>query len=218
MQQQKRTLFVRNGHLRLPRLLRVLALAAPMLALALLVYGFLLFADSIDRTEKPLPRSAHAAVVLTGGPDRIAEAVRLVAEGRIKRLLVSGINQSTSMDEISRLSPRFHAYANCCIDLGYQATNTFGNAMETKHWVQENQIGPSLVVVTATYHMPRALVELHAAMPALVLIPYPVVNGPFRNPAWWHDAGATRMLALEYLKYCLARIRIALHPLALERG
>ncbi len=57
----------------------------------------------------------------------------------------------------------------------------------------------SVIVVTAFYHMPRALAEFARAMPGVVLHAYPV-HPPSLHP-WWRFAVTWRLLAVEYVKY-----------------
>jgi len=52
-------------------------------------------------------------------------------------------------------------------------------------------------VVTAGYHMPRALLELRRTLPDAVLLPHPVATAPLRAAA---GSRAWRLLAGEYLK------------------
>jgi len=59
---------------------------------------------------------------------------------------------------------------DCCIDLGFTAADTVGNARETAEWARS--LGyRSLILVTADYHMPRAMLELKAAMPEARIVP-----------------------------------------------
>ena len=53
---------------------------------------------------------------------------------------------------------------DCCVDLGFTAANTLGNARETAEWARAKGYS-ALILVTADYHMPRARLELRAAMP-----------------------------------------------------
>jgi uncharacterized SAM-binding protein YcdF (DUF218 family) len=59
------------------------------------------------------------------------------------------------------------------ITLGRIATSTRGNGMEIAGWARERDIA-SLRIVTAGYHMPRALLELRRNLPDVVLVPHPV--------------------------------------------
>jgi uncharacterized SAM-binding protein YcdF (DUF218 family) len=66
----------------------------------------------------------------------------------------------------------------CCVDLGFRAIDTVGNARETKEWVQKHHL-KTIRVITATYHMPRALFEINRVIPDVVLYRYPVRTPQF---------------------------------------
>ena len=171
--------------------------------------GFFLFATGIPRTETPPPHPADGIVALTGGASRITDAMELLAGNQGKRLLISGVNPATKPGELIRLTPEYEKLFACCIDLGHQALNTSGNALEIAQW--SRALGfRSLIVVTSGWHMPRALVELRREMPGTDLIPYSVVTDRMREEPWWTNAQTARLLMLEYLKYlaALARVRI----------
>ena len=102
---------------------------------------------------------ADGIVVLTGGDFRILEGARLLQEGRATRMLISGVDAKTSRDDLLKLSGLPPTTFNCCVDLGYFAQNTVGNAEETRAWAQSRKLG-RLIVVTSSYHMPRSLAEL----------------------------------------------------------
>jgi uncharacterized SAM-binding protein YcdF (DUF218 family) len=184
---------------------------APFAAFAALAGGFLWFAFSVAREEKPLDRIADGIVVLTGGASRIADAVELLSSGRGRRLLISGVGPTTNTAELMRLAPDRQHWFGCCIDLDYSAANTVGNAVETRRWVRERGFR-SLVVVTSSYHMPRAMLEISHRLPDVTLIPFPVVSGQIRAEPWWRHPGTAKLLALEYLKYVAAAARIRLEP------
>jgi uncharacterized SAM-binding protein YcdF (DUF218 family) len=183
---------------------------APLIALTALAGGFLWFAFSIAIEEKPLDHTADGIVVLTGGSSRIADAVELLASGRGRRLLISGVGPGTNATELMRLAPDHRRWFNCCVDLDYAAANTVGNAVETRRWARERGFR-SLVVVTSGYHMPRAMLEISHRLPDVTLIPFPVVSGQYRAP-WWHHPGTAKILVLEYLKFLVAAARIRLEP------
>ncbi len=67
----------------------------------------------------------------------------------------------------------------------------------------------SLIVVTSDYHMPRSMIELASAMPDTALVPYPVSNPHLDMERWWRHAASVKLLMAEYLKYTLARARLA---------
>ncbi|MCL2429477.1 MAG: YdcF family protein [Alphaproteobacteria bacterium] len=185
--------------------------AAPLTAFAALAGGFLWFAFSVAREEGRLDRGADGIVALTGGASRIADAVELLASGRGRRLLITGVGASTNAAELMRLAPHHQRWFGCCIDLGYTAANTAGNAVETGRWAQERGFR-SLVVVTSGYHMPRAMLEIHHRLPDVTLIPFPVVSEQVRGEPWWRHPGEAKMLVSEYLKFLVAMARIRLEP------
>ncbi len=124
--------------------------------------------------------------MLTGGSDRIEDAVQLLAEGRASRLLISGVNEALKPDSLARRMPMHGDLFACCIDLDYGARNTVGNAVETRRWTRQHRIG-SIILVTSNYHMPRALIEFRRAMPSATIIARPVVPYGFEAGRWWHD-------------------------------
>ncbi len=185
--------------------------ASPVVALAALTGGFVWFAFHIAREELPLDRVADGIVALTGGASRISDAVELLASGRGRRLLITGVGPTTNTAELMRLAPDHQRWFGCCIDLDYSAANTVGNALETKRWARERGFR-SLVVVTSGYHMPRAMLEIGHRLPDVTLIPFPVVTGQRRDDSWWYHPGTAKILVSEYLKFLVAAARIRLEP------
>ncbi|AHB47587.1 hypothetical protein W911_02845 [Hyphomicrobium nitrativorans NL23] len=176
-------------------------------AVALVAFGFVLFANAVTREPELQNVSADGIVVLTGGQTRISEAARLLEDGRGKRLLISGVNPKAGRPSLMRISGLGEDIFSCCVDLGYAALNTVGNAAETQRWAEAFGYD-RLIVVTAAYHMPRSLAELARAMPNVELVPHPVAPEGIRRKVWWLDAAATRLLAAEYAKFLPAAARL----------
>lgn len=191
-------------------LLRRLAVAAVTLgAIGAVVagVGFVAFTTQIAGREPAGVKPADAIVVLTGGPSRIIDAVSLLNEGLGQRLLITGVNPATSSDEMRRALPDGERLMDCCIDLGHKALNTRGNALEAAEWTRERRFR-SLVVVTSSWHMPRAMMELSRALPDVELVAYPVVTSRTEPENWWTDTGTLKLLVKEYLKYIMATVKI----------
>ena len=167
--------------------------------------GFLGFVYSLDRFEQPPETRADGIVAMTGGAQRIGDAIDLLAKGYAKRLLISGVNENTSRDQIARLNPGQRRLFDCCVDLDYRARNTIGNAIETRRWAERNGFD-ALIVVTSNYHMPRTLVELDHALPNLQKIPYPVA-ATIDPHEWWHNPSVARVIFTEYLKFLAVWLR-----------
>jgi uncharacterized SAM-binding protein YcdF (DUF218 family) len=172
--------------------------------------GFLWFIWRVPADEVALDRNADGIVALTGGASRIADAIELLALGRGKRLLISGVNRATSSKEISRLNPEFERWVRCCVDFD-RSLNTLGNAIETRRWAESRGFR-SLIVVTSNYHMPRALAELSHQLPEVALVPFPVVTDRQRADPWWAGGATARLMLTEYAKYVFAKLRMGLNP------
>jgi uncharacterized SAM-binding protein YcdF (DUF218 family) len=187
-----------RGAVRHPRLWIAVAL---VLGLATLwAAGFVWFIQIASRSTPPPPH-ADGIVALAGGAERIETALRLLAEGRARLLLVSGVGPTAEFGELARRAGVSPALRDR-VTLGRAAVTTRGNASETADWVRENTIR-SLIVVTASYHMPRALAELSRALPGVTLYPMPVLPPALRNS---RDAGTLRLLVGEYSKWLAAEI------------
>lgn len=171
----------------------------------LLLIGFVRFGDHVSRLQTPSgPLKADGATALTGGSDqRLQAGVRLVENGTVPRLLISGVNQTSTTAEVRAVAGGAEATYACCIDLGRRATDTLGNAEEAAQWVKVHRIR-RLILITDAYHMPRSLYEVRRAIPEVTLIPYPVQTTAAFDRDWWKDERATRSLALEYGKYLVA--------------
>ncbi len=135
---------------------------------------FLGFCRRTAALAPPARIAGDAAISLTGGGgERIAAGIALVEQRVAERLLVSGVHPDVTIAEIAALaggSPDVYA---CCVDIGYVAETTRGNAEETASWAKEWNYD-DLIVVTSDYHMPRSLILLERAMPYVRLAPYPV--------------------------------------------
>ncbi len=180
-------------------------------SIAFIVFGlgFLLFSSTINVARMGAVAQADGIVVLTGGKSRINEGVRLLAAGKAKRLLISGVHAQTSVRQLSKLVPGAKPLFNCCIDLGRTAHNTIGNAAETRSWVKQKGYN-SLIIVTSVYHMRRSMAEFRAAMPNTKLIPFAIESPNVKMDSWWSDMDTTMLLFSEYMKYLPALAKLGL--------
>jgi uncharacterized SAM-binding protein YcdF (DUF218 family) len=194
----------------LRRLLRGAILLA-LVILAILGGGFVWFISHVPATEVALNRNADGIVVMTGGASRVSDAIELLAAGHGKRLLISGVNPTTSSAEIARNNPRHETLVACCVDLDHSAINTVGNAVETRRWARDRSFR-SLIVVTSAYHMPRTMAELEMQMPDVALVPFPVVTAKLRNEPWWTSGPTARLILSEYAKFVVAQLRMRIEP------
>jgi uncharacterized SAM-binding protein YcdF (DUF218 family) len=160
--------------------------------------GFVLFVLTLPHAKSPDQR-ADGIVALTGGNARVDAAVALLERGAGRRLLITGVHPTTTKAELRLLSHGGHRF-DCCTDLGHAAADTRGNAEEAAVWAREHRY-KSLIVVTASYHMPRSMAEFEAAMPRERLVAYPVEPANVDLAGWWHDPATLHLLHNEYAKY-----------------
>ena len=157
--------------------------AASILVLLVLAWaiGLLAFASRVDHSTPAAPPPVSDGVVaLTGASDaRITAAMALLENGKARRMLVSGVNPTTSRAEVRGVAKADRHIYDCCVDLGYQATDTVGNARETAHWVDAEG-----------YHSPYAIrtTELDAHH-------------------WWRTSAGLKRMTLEYCKYLIILTR-----------
>lgn len=190
---------------RLRRLARRLVLLA-FVGIAVLGGGFLWFADSVSSLRAPDGVKADAIVVLTGGYLRIEQAIGLLHDGAGKRLLISGAHPSTTPAQIRRTTQASPDLFKCCVDIGYDAIDTIGNANEIARWIHEHDY-KSVLVVTNNYHMLRSLHELRRADPVTEFIPYPVITADLTRRAWFTEPDTLRTMLSEYGKVVLSSFR-----------
>ncbi|HKW52404.1 MAG TPA: YdcF family protein [Stellaceae bacterium] len=180
---------------------------------ALLTFLFLLwlaglawFARSIPDEVRDPTTDTDAIVVLTGGSLRVQSGIALLNAGKAKKLFVSGVHHGTDVLALLRAEHQPPDKVPCCIALGYDADNTLGNAQETAAWMREEGFH-SLRLVTASYHMPRSLLEFSRAMPEVRIIPHPVFPERVKQERWWAWPGTASLIVAEYEKYLLAWAR-----------
>lgn len=169
------------------------------LLVTLWLVGFAVYVYGVQ-TMNPYLGEAEGIVVLTGGEGRVEAGLRLLATHKAGRLLISGSHKEVKVKELLALyhqSPKLEPL----IDLDPVAQDTLGNAGETARWAESHGIA-SLIVVTAHYHMPRALVHLGAQMPEIALYPYPVVT-PLFDGGWMRKPEIWRLIAEDYTKFLL---------------
>ncbi len=136
-------------------------------AVTLYMLGFIIFAASLDRHAPSDVTAADAIVALTGGEGRITEAMKLLDDGKGARLLITGVHPEVKSGTIKNTVNVPSAKFDCCVDLGRQAEDTIGNATETASWVRTHGYR-SIILVTSTYHMPRAALELRGEQGGVV--------------------------------------------------
>ncbi|MFT8807521.1 YdcF family protein [Gluconobacter sp.] len=143
--------------------------------------GFAWFVQDAGKTSATAS-VCDGIVALTGGEQRVDTAITLLRGGYGHLLLISGVGPHVTLQHILRLQqePPSSPLAER-ITLGRRATSTIGNAHETAQWARDSHLR-RLLVVTAGYHIRRAMLEIHRVAPDLALIPYPVVPLALQGP------------------------------------
>lgn len=164
--------------------------------------GLVVFATRIpDQVEDPQTHT-DAIVVLTGGSGRLDEGLNLLARDLAGKLFVSGVYQGVDVKTLLQVAHRGPGDLEPHIAIG-DAVNTVENAAETAAWMAQEGF-TSLRLVTASYHMPRSLLEFHHAMPHVSMIPHPVFPEHVKQDRWWAWPGTAALLVTEYNKLLVA--------------
>jgi uncharacterized SAM-binding protein YcdF (DUF218 family) len=195
-----------RGAVRRRRMTSVIVKLAVLGGIALVI-GFFAFIWLLPNEQVALDQNADGIVVLTGGDSRVTDALELLASGHSKRLLITGVNTGTTTTDIARQTVNYNKWLACCVDLDYEALNTLGNAVQARLWAEQHGF-KSLIVVTSSYHMPRALAEIAHQLPDATLIPYPVVSDRLRIEPWWSNGATAKLVVSEYLKYLFVKLRM----------
>ncbi len=170
--------------------------------------GLYIFTISLpEATDTNARQAADAIVVLTGGVDRLEEGFRLLKEGRAKAMLISGVGKGAQLHELpgATLIENDPQLASR-VSLGYMADSTRTNALEARDWMLDHGYR-SMLLVTASYHIPRSLLDFSLLMPGYTILPHPVEPSDFSRKVWWKDSRSLRLLASEFNKYLVTRFK-----------
>lgn len=191
------------------RTLRYAAVYA-VIALASLIAGLQHFVLTLPKSPGGNLQFTDGIIVVTGGQQRLDDGLRLLTEGKADRMLISGVgegvNRAVLIQELE-LNDREANALFCCVELDFTADNTRGNAIAARRWAMLHEMR-TLRLVTANYHMPRALVVFAREMPEFDLYQWAVTPDDLRLDDWWRDRAMLRLLAREYAKYLAETIGI----------
>ena len=188
-------------------------LAGFLAFLALWSGGFVQFSATVAGHRQNAGQAADGIVVLTGSSVRLFEGRKLLRDGRAGRLLLSGVNPSVTRSELQQAIGLTAAEFDCCVDIGWKARDTVGNAEEIGAWAQSLGL-TSLLVVTDDYHMPRSLIELNRASPDVRYVAHPVTSIGGADTDSWRRLNTWRRWAGEFNKYAVSLIRMRLLSMA----
>ena len=170
----------------------------------LLFLGLPLFYINIASEPTKNHERTDAIIVFTGSGDRIPVAIKLLNDGMADKLLISGVGKATKSFEL--LDSLVIGWRDLIktdmsrISLGYEATDTVGNASESEAWIKKNKVR-SVRLVTSNYHMARAHLEFRKRMPDIKVIENPVIPQNFNKKDWQESKAARDLIIKEYFKY-----------------
>jgi uncharacterized SAM-binding protein YcdF (DUF218 family) len=179
----------------------ILSAAVTTIAAAILAWagGLLWFASTIPTAVADRATHTDAIVVLTGGSERIETGLALLNEGLADRLFVSGVGEQVKTGDFLPQTRTLPPDLRDNVAVGKAAGNTPGNALETAAWARSMNV-QSIRLVTAAYHMRRSLLEFHAAMPGVAIVPHAVFPANVKSD-WWRWPGTASLIAREYTKF-----------------
>lgn len=176
------------------------------------LWGLIWFITLIPTAPAQDNLNTDAIVALTGGSLRVEHAFELLAQGRAQKMFISGVENGVTLNALLK-SKEYKAFADHIapgsVALGYKARSTIGNAEETAQWMVLEHIH-SIRLVTGNYHLPRAILELHAVAPDVAIIPEPVFPKHFSHNAWWQWEDSIKLVLSEYHKYVASSLVHAL--------
>lgn len=176
-------------------------------AIIIWIGGLIYFGYTINHYQPDTATHTDAIVALTGGRNRITEAVKLLNQNKADKLFISGVDKNTTLKNIQKTqkikSSRFSQ-----IQIGHDAENTVENAIETKQWVDANHI-TSIRLVTSNYHIARSLLEFKIHIPEAEIIPHPVYSEHIEKK-WWTSWQTFSLIFREYNKFIYTLIKYML--------
>lgn len=126
-------------------------------------------------------QKADCAVVLTGGPGRVREGFDLLAQGQVRKLIISGVHPKATLREIFPQWPFYGNLREEDVVLERRSATTFGNAQQSLPLVEALHCR-SLVLITSHLHMRRAFKTFRQAYPQELAITTRAVSSGFIPP------------------------------------
>ena len=113
--------------------------------------------------------SVDCGVVLTGSAGRIREGFDLLEQGQIQKLIISGVNQQTTLKDLLPLWPFYPKVQDETVFLEKRSETTYGNAVQSLPVVQALQCR-DVVLITSELHMYRAYQTFRPVYPDSLFI------------------------------------------------
>lgn len=183
------------------------------LLILLFVWGaaLSLFVRSMPIAPTLNDESTDAIIVLTGGARRVERGFQLFGRDKAHTLFISGVGKDATLSDLIIKYGNEEVRAKVAegaahIVLDYRAESTQTNAREAAHFIRERKLS-TVRLVTATYHMPRSLMEFASVVPNVRIVPDPVFPESFHRNGWWADEASRKLVVSEFHKYWAAKLR-----------
>jgi uncharacterized SAM-binding protein YcdF (DUF218 family) len=108
---------------------------------------------------------ADCAVVLTGAPGRIREGFDLLVQGRVRKLLISGVYPQAELRDIFPQWPYYGPLNEEDVILEKRSNTTYGNAQQSLPLVEALRCR-DVILITSRIHMYRAGRIFRAVFPS----------------------------------------------------
>ncbi|MCH9851924.1 MAG: YdcF family protein [Alphaproteobacteria bacterium] len=148
---------------------------------------------------------ADTILVFTGGNNRLNTGFKLLKNNHANQLFISGVHRGVDVVSLIKNFSDANNPVLCCVTLGYNADDTYGNAKESLSWIRANKY-QRVILVTSSYHMPRSLYYLRKADFPLSIYSYPVLSEYADNNRWGDLPGTRALIISEYNKYLITVI------------
>lgn len=137
-----------------------------------------------EETKSDQLESMDCGVVLTGGPGRIREAIEILSQNKIKKLIISGVYKEASLAEIFPPLPFYPDVQVGDILLEKHSESTFGNAAQSLALVQSLKC-KDVLLITSQMHMHRAYKIFRKLYPSQIPIRKFYVNYLKKDHSEW---------------------------------
>jgi len=108
---------------------------------------------------------ADCAIVLTGSPGRVREGFDLLAQGRVRKLIISGVYPQAQLRDIFPQWPYYGPISEDDVILEKRSLTTYGNAQQSLPLVEALRCY-DVMLVTSRLHMYRSYRIFRAVFPS----------------------------------------------------
>ena len=171
--------------------------------------GLVWFIEDMPQGSLFPHKNTNAIVVLTGGNNRISKGLELLSQKKSPKLMISGVQKGAPLRSVIRASGYRGPVNRKRVVLDYKSTTTVENAQNVAKWCQRKKVN-SIRLVTANYHMRRALIEFNHYLKNVKIIPHAVNPLDSARHSWCKDYKVFCLYMNEYHKYLGAFARMKL--------